>query len=53
MFQQHTIQELLDELDVIEQYQQLGHQLRRDEMTKNQMNLYKNHRGQYSNIDII
>jgi transposase len=41
LFKQYTMQELLDELDVIERYEQPGCKHRIGEMTKKQMNLYK------------
>jgi len=41
LFKNYTIQELLDELDIIECFKQPGHLQRIGEMTKKQMNLYK------------
>jgi transposase len=41
LFKNYTIQELLDELDIIECFKQPGHQHRIGEVTKKQMNLYK------------
>lgn len=40
LFKDYTMQELLDELDVIERFEQPGSQSRVGEMTKKQMNLY-------------
>lgn len=41
LFKNYTIQELLDELDIIECFKESGHLQRIGEMTKKQMNLYK------------
>lgn len=41
LFKQYTIQELLDELDVIEQYRQPGGHTHIGELTKKQMDLYQ------------
>ncbi|WP_019413647.1 transposase, partial [Paenisporosarcina sp. TG20] len=41
LFKQYTMQELLDELDVIERYEQPGRKPRIGEMTKKQMGLYE------------
>ena len=41
LFKNYTIQELLDELDIIECFKQAGHLQRIGEMTKKQMNIYK------------
>ncbi|WP_353948735.1 IS1634 family transposase [Sporolactobacillus sp. Y61] len=46
LFKQYTIQELLDELDVIEQYSQPGGHTHLGELTKKQTNLY-----QYLDVD--
>jgi len=40
MFKDHTLQELLDDLDVIEYFEQLGRKSHIGEITKKQMNLY-------------
>ena len=40
LFKTYTMQELLDELDIIECFEQPGRKLRLGEMTKKQMNLY-------------
>ena len=41
LFKNYTMQELLDELDVIESYEQPGRKQRIGEITKKQMNLYE------------
>ena len=41
LFKSYTIQELLDELDVIERFEHPGHKPRIGEMTKKQMGLYE------------
>ncbi len=41
LFKSYTLQELLDELDVIERYEQPGRKHRIGEMTKKQMSLYE------------
>jgi transposase len=41
LFKQYTMQEFLDELDVIERYEQPGRKPRIGEMTKKQMGLYE------------
>ena len=40
LFKTYTMQELLDELDIIECFEQPGRKRRMGEMTKKQMNLY-------------
>lgn len=40
LFKSYTMQELLDDLDIIECYEQPGHRRRIGEMTKKQMNLF-------------
>jgi len=40
LFKNYTLQELLDELDVIERFEQPGHKPHMGEMTKAQMELY-------------
>jgi transposase len=40
LFKNYTMQELLDELDVIERFEQPGRRYRIGEITKKQMNLY-------------
>jgi hypothetical protein len=40
LFEDYTMQKLLDELDLIERFNQPGSQSRVGEMTKKQMNLY-------------
>jgi transposase len=40
LFKNYTMQELLDELDVIERFEQPGRRCRIGEITKKQMNLY-------------
>jgi transposase len=40
LFKDYTLQELLDELDVIERFEQPGHKPRVGEITQKQMNLY-------------
>lgn len=41
LFKDYTMQELLDELDVIERFEQPGHKHHTGEITKKQMELYK------------
>jgi exonuclease V gamma subunit len=41
LFKSYTLQELLDELDVIERFEQPGRKHRIGEMTKKQMSLYE------------
>lgn len=41
LFKRYTIQELLDEFDVIERYEQPGHRYRISEVTKKQKDLYE------------
>ena len=41
LFKNYTLQELLDELDIIERYERPGHKHSIGEMTKKQMDLYK------------
>lgn len=41
MFKQHTMQEVLDEFDIIECFEQPGHQLRIGEITQRQIGLFK------------
>jgi transposase len=41
LFKNYTIQELLDELDIIECFKKPGHLQSIGEMTKKQMNIYK------------
>lgn len=41
LFKKYTLQELLDELDVIEQYQQSGGHTHIGELTKKQADLYQ------------
>lgn len=41
LFKRYTLQEVLDDLDVIEQFRQPGHDASIGEMTKKQMDLYK------------
>ena len=40
LFKEYTLQELLDELDVIEYFEQPGHQPHIGEMTKKQIDIY-------------
>jgi hypothetical protein len=40
LFKDYTLQELLDELDVIEIFEQLGHKPRIGEITQKQAELY-------------
>jgi hypothetical protein len=40
LFKKYTMQELLDELDVIECFEQPGHKLRVGEMTQKQIGLF-------------
>jgi hypothetical protein len=46
LFKNYTMQELLDELDIIERYQQPGKAYHPGEMTKKQKSLY-----QYMGVD--
>jgi transposase len=41
MFKQHTMQEVLDEFDIIECFEQPGHQLRFGEITQRQIGFFK------------
>jgi len=40
LFKKYTMQELLDEFDIIECFEQPGHKLRVGEITKRQIELY-------------
>ncbi len=41
LFKQHTLQELLDELDIVERFDQTGKRHHMGEITKKQMHLYE------------